>query len=167
MSQIHSELEQFFKKQIDYKFINLEKFDKTEMKKNLFKNAFFESEFEFFDFQKSLLSDTLQSLLASHIFTLILVFVATFNFPITIFSVLTLIFCQSSSLGVLILLGWQIDLLESIGVVLSTAVCFDSILHLAIQYTKFIGNSSDGLFESVLFFKQKIEILLLYIAFQR
>ena len=144
MSHIYDELEGFFKKQIDYKFINLDQFDKTQMKKNLFKNAFFESEFEFFDFQKSLLSETLQSLLASHIFTLILVFMATFNFPITIFSVVTLIFCQSSALGILILLGWQIDLLESIGVVLSTAICFDSILHLAIQYTNFIGNSNDG-----------------------
>lgn len=155
MSNIYSELEHFFRKQIEHKYVKLDHLDKSQLKKNLVKNAFFESEFEFFDFQKALLSETVESLVAADLILITIVFIATFNFLITIFSLLTLVLCQSTALGVLMLLGWQIDLLESIGIVISGALCLEASLHLAIQYTNLIGHSQEGNLTYIILIKRK------------
>lgn len=144
MEHIYSQLAQFFKKQIEHKYVDLGHLDKSELRKNLAKNAFFESEFEFYDFQKALYNETFQSIVIAHLLVLFLVFLATLNFLITVFSLITLVLCQSSALGICILLGWQIDLLESIGLILSPALSIEIILHLAIQYTNFIESSNES-----------------------
>lgn len=146
MSNIYSEIEHFFRKQIDHKYVSLDHLDKSQLKKSLVKNAFFESEFEFFDFQKSILAETLESLVISDLIVCALVFFSTINFLITVFSLITLVLCQSTALGLLMMFGWQIDLLESIGIVLSGVVCIETTLQLAIQYTNLIQKSHEGIY---------------------
>lgn len=156
MSLIYKEFDTFFKKQINHKYVNLDSISKSEFSKNLVKNAFFDSEFEFYDFQNSIFNETIQSFLISQLIVIFLVFISTFNVLITLFSFLTLVLCQSTSIGILTLIGWKINLLESIGLILSTAITIDFILHLAIQYCNFIGNSyeSDQEFTTIFFIRE-------------
>lgn len=159
MSAIYEHVERFFQKQQNFKFVDLNADIKPlNSGKSLPKYGFFQSEFEFFDFQRTILNGTIHSFLISLLLLLILIFMATCNVLITLFTVLTLVMSLSTSFGVLVLLGWSVNLIESMGFVLASAVLVDFILLLGVSYTNFIEslheNNDQQEFTTIFFIRE-------------
>lgn len=120
--KVFYKIEKFFYKQVKYSLFNLNKC------------AFFTSDFEFYDLQKSLFDTTIQSFLISLLCVTLIMFIATGNLIITFYSILTILLAISTTIGTLALLNWQLNVIESITIILAIGLSIDFTVHFGINY---------------------------------
>lgn len=108
------------------------------------RSGFFVSHFEFLDLQNSLAQDTNSAILIAMAVACLVIFICTFNLTLTlvaVFSVSGIIFV---SIGTLTLLGWQLNILESVAITLAIGLSVDFSLHYAVAYKLALKGHHDG-----------------------
>lgn len=98
------------------------------------KNGWFSSELDFFDLQDSLTKDTIIAIVMAMTTSLIVLFCVTFNVMVSIYAVITVTLSILTTVAILILLGWKLNILESVSVSTAIGLTVDFSLHYAIHY---------------------------------
>ena len=99
-------------------------------------NGFFISSFEFYEVQRSLLEGTRLAILVAIGGCLTVLFITTGNVVVSLLAVLSVTGVIVATLGGLVLLGWKLNILESIVVTAAIGLAVDLTLHYAVAYTK-------------------------------
>jgi len=107
----------------------------TEMNKELYKPFFTASGgLLFYDVQSTLLRSLPLSLAVVLLASSIIVFVTTLNILLTVAALLTISCSLLTTLGILSLLGWELNILESVIMSLAVGLSMDFPLHVAVAY---------------------------------
>lgn len=99
-----------------------------------FKNGFWHISFEFFDLQRSLASGTPISLGISVAIAFAVVLVTTWNVLISLYTVISIAFVISVTIGTLVLAGWRLNIMESIIFSVAAGLAVDFTLHYGVAY---------------------------------
>lgn len=99
-----------------------------------FRSAFWHSYLEFYDLQKSLASGTQVSLGISVAIAFAVVLFTTWNLLISIYTIVSIIFVISTSIGTLVLAGWRLNIMESIIFSVAAGLAVDFTLHYGVAY---------------------------------
>lgn len=97
-------------------------------------NGWFHSELSFYDVQRSLLGSTSLSIGIAMLIALIVLMASTWNIWLSLMSVLCLSCVVVVSIAMLVLLGWNLNVLESVCVTLAVGLSIDFSLHYAVGY---------------------------------
>lgn len=98
------------------------------------KNAFFVSELDFFDLQDTLSKGTFNAVLVAMCVALLVLLVVTLNILVSIYAIITVTLTIFSIVGTLVLLGWKLNILESVAMSTAIGLAVDFSLHYGVQY---------------------------------
>lgn len=93
---------------------------------------------EFYALQRSITSGVASSLFISVLFAFIALMFTTMNLRYSIISIISISFVIFTSIAALILLGWRLNIIESIVISLTIGLAIDATLHYTIAYKMFI-----------------------------
>lgn len=105
-------------------------------------NGWFLSELQFFDLQETLASGTLWAIGLSAALSLGVLLPTTLNLIVSFFSVLSMACAVIVTIAILVLLGWKLNVLESIAISTSAGLAVDFNLHYALGFTFASGSST-------------------------
>lgn len=97
-------------------------------------NAWFISELNFFDLQQTLSEGTLFAICIAMVASLVVLLLVTMNILVSIFAVVTVTLTILSTIAFLVLLGWKLNVLESISVSTAIGLAVDFTLHYGVSY---------------------------------
>lgn len=97
-------------------------------------NGWFISDFSFFSIQKSLAEGLPVSFGISILVATIVTFLTSLNVLITIYATLTVTFIMMVTTASLVLLGWELNILESVIITVSVGLSIDFTLHYGVAY---------------------------------
>jgi protein dispatched 1 len=139
MKKIYSKIDSSFAHTIKYSAYDF--ITNLDMKKN----AFFTSDFDFYDLQSNLLNSTLTSFLISLFVVALIMLIATRgNLIVTFFAILSIDFAISSTVGTLALLKWELNIVESVTIILAIGLSIDFVVHFGIAYSQRISEPSEN-----------------------
>ncbi|KAM8706152.1 hypothetical protein ACLKA7_010437 [Drosophila subpalustris] len=98
------------------------------------RGGWFISNLDFFNVQDSLSNDTIVAIALAMAASLVVLLCFTLNFLISIYAVFTVSLTIFNTVAVLILLGWKLNVLESIAVSTAIGLAVDFSLHYGIHY---------------------------------
>lgn len=98
------------------------------------RNGWFISELEFYDLQRELSECTVNSIGMSMVLALIVLFLSTFNIITSLFAILTITCSIFVTMAVLVLLGWKLNVLESVAISTAIGLTVDFSLHYTVTY---------------------------------
>ena len=98
------------------------------------KNAWFSGNFFFYDIQLSLLSGTYIALGVSLSFAFLMMFMTTLNMLLSIYAIITIAFAMFVTIAVFVLLGWELNILESLAIAISAGMSIDFVIHYGVAY---------------------------------
>jgi hypothetical protein len=98
------------------------------------KNAFFITDLEFFDLQGTLSRGTLNSIGVAMSVALLVLLLFTLNILVSLYAIITVTFTIFSIVGTLVLLGWKLNVLESVAIATAIGLGVDFSLHYGVQY---------------------------------
>ena len=91
-------------------------------------------DFTFYDLQKSLNFGTLVSMGLSVGLSFVVLLITTFNIVISLYAVVTIAATLLSTVGTLVLLGWQLNILESVAMSIAVGLSVDFTVHYGVAY---------------------------------
>ena len=91
-------------------------------------------EFEFYDLQRTLATGTRMSILLSLGVATILMLVTSLNLLLTIYAMFTITLAISVTIGCLVLMGWHLNIVESITISLAVGLSIDFTIHYGVSY---------------------------------
>lgn len=86
-----------------------------------------ESEYAFY-------TGALQGIGVSITLAFIIMLIATQNLIVTIYAIISVVFIVSATTSVMVLLGWELGVPESIAIVIAIGFSVDYVVHLAAHY---------------------------------
>lgn len=98
------------------------------------KEAWWISNLEFYDLQKSLSTGTLVSMAIAIAMAFAVMLLTTLNVLVSIYAILTIIGIISVTTGSLVLSGWKLNILESITMSVAVGVSIDFAMHFGVAY---------------------------------
>ena len=98
------------------------------------RNGWFVSYLEFFDLQHSLASETSLSILISMGIATVVALFTTCNWLITIYAMTSIGGAIFVTVGLLVLLGWELNIVESVIISLAIGLSIDFVLHYGVSY---------------------------------
>lgn len=98
------------------------------------RNAFFVSELDFFDLQETLSTGTFIAISLAMIVALLVLLLVTLNLLVSLYAVITVTLTIFAIVGTLVLLGWKLNILESVAVSTAIGLAVDFSLHYGVQY---------------------------------
>lgn len=98
------------------------------------RNAWFTSELNFYDLQRTLSWGTLTAITIAMTTSLIILLLVTLNIFISVWAVLTVTLTILTTIACLVLLGWKLNVLESIAVSTAIGLAVDFTLHFGVNY---------------------------------
>jgi len=98
------------------------------------RNGWFVSQLEFYDLQRTLSRDTLIAIGVSMGIALVVLLLVTLNILISLYAILTISCIIFVTVAVLVLLGWKLNVLESIAVSVAIGLAVDFSLHYGVHY---------------------------------
>ncbi|KAK9890454.1 hypothetical protein WA026_010540 [Henosepilachna vigintioctopunctata] len=96
--------------------------------------GWFVSELRFYDLQRELATSTLYGIFLSMTLALIVLLFSTMNLLISFFAILTITFSIFVSIAILVLLGWKLNILESVAISTAVGLAVDFSLHYSVHY---------------------------------
>ncbi|XP_050681671.1 protein dispatched [Leptidea sinapis] len=125
-------------------FINVENWTQHTLKfaPEGMKNGWFISDLQFYDLQKTLASGTVMALLLSAALGFIVLLPSTFSFVVSLCALIAMIFSATVTIATLVLIGWKLNVLESVSISLSAGLAVDFSLHYALSYTNANGTKA-------------------------
>eukprot|EP00095_Tigriopus_kingsejongensis_P008223 maker-scaffold604_size126151-snap-gene-0.35 protein:Tk08223 transcript:maker-scaffold604_size126151-snap-gene-0.35-mRNA-1 annotation:"conserved hypothetical protein" len=107
------------------------------------RGGFFTSYLGFYDVQNSLSHDTMLAIAIAMVVAVLVLFVCTFNLFLSIISVITVCAVIFVSIAILVLLGWKLNILESVAITLAIGLSVDFTLHYSIMYRQSIDSDKE------------------------
>lgn len=101
---------------------------------NEMKNGWFISDLDFYDLQETLSHGTLIAICMSMGVALLVLLFVTLNLLISFYAIITVTFTIFTTIAILILLGWKLNVLESIAVSSAIGLSVDFSLHYGVHY---------------------------------
>lgn len=98
------------------------------------KNGWFVSNFMFYDLQQSIAQSTPIAIGLSISIAFIVAFLTTLNVLITIYSMLTIAAAIFVTVAILVLIGWELNVLESVTISVAVGLSIDYSLHYGMAY---------------------------------
>ncbi|KAG5669714.1 hypothetical protein PVAND_000009 [Polypedilum vanderplanki] len=98
------------------------------------KNGFFTSELDFYDLQQTLSKGTTTALIFSMSIAFIVLLLSSRNLFVSFFAIITVTLTILSIVGTLVLLGWKLNILESVAMITAIGLAVDFSLHYGVQY---------------------------------
>lgn len=98
------------------------------------RNGWFYSHLGFYDLQKTLIEDTVASAFIAIFLAFIIMFFVTTSISLTVITVVTILFIICTTIAVLVLMGWHLNVLESIATSVAIGLSVDFSLHYTIEY---------------------------------
>lgn len=98
------------------------------------RNAWFISDFAFFDLQSTLSQDTIYAIVIAMGVSLCVLLLVTFNLLISLFAIVTVTFTIFTTIAILVLMNWKLNVLESISVSTAIGLTIDFSLHYGNYY---------------------------------
>lgn len=108
------------------------------------RNGWFVSDFEFYDLQKSLLEETPLAFGVSLAVVSVVAFLTTLNLTISFLAMLSIAFVMFTTVGALVLLGWDLNILESVVVTVAIGMSIDYTLHYGVSYQQCPNPDREG-----------------------
>lgn len=106
------------------------------------RQGWFVSELRFYDLQHTIAGDTMSALLISMTMSLIVLFLVTLDVLVSFFAVLSVTCTIFVTMAVLVLLGWELNVLESVAISTSIGLAVDFSLHYSVSYRLAPNNTS-------------------------
>ena len=103
--------------------------------------GWFISNLQFYDLQKSLSKGTLESMSISLAIAFGVMLLITANIYISVFAIVTITCALSVIVGTLVLMGWKLNILESITLSVSVGLSVDFTLHYGVAYVLALDNA--------------------------
>ncbi|KAF2363401.1 Protein patched/dispatched [Trinorchestia longiramus] len=100
------------------------------------RGGWFTSYLEFYEVQRSLLEGTKLAVLVAVVVSLVVLLLTTLNVLVSLVAVISVASVMLVSLAALVILGWRLNVLESIVVTAAIGLAVDMTLHYAVAYTK-------------------------------
>uniref|UniRef100_A0A182NZ92 SSD domain-containing protein n=1 Tax=Anopheles dirus TaxID=7168 RepID=A0A182NZ92_9DIPT len=97
-------------------------------------NAWFISELEFFDLQDTLSTGTMVAIAMAMAVALLVLMLVTLNVLISLYAIVTVTLTILTTVAVLVLLGWKLNVLESVAVSTAIGLAVDFSLHYGVHY---------------------------------
>lgn len=97
-------------------------------------NAWFTSEFEFYDLQNTLSKDTIYAIGLAMAASLFVLLIVTLNLLVSLYAIATVSFTVLTTVAILVLLNWKLNVLESISVSTAIGLSVDFSLHYGLHY---------------------------------
>jgi len=98
------------------------------------RNGWFYSHLGFYDLQKTLIEDTVASAFIALFLAFIIMFFVTTSISLTVITVVTIFFIICTTIATLVLMGWRLNVLESIATSVAIGLSVDFSLHYTIEY---------------------------------
>ena len=97
-------------------------------------NGFFYSDFSLLDLQKSISSTTLSSCVLSLCVAFVVIFIMSLNTLLACYAFVNILFAFISTLSMLVLLDWELNIIESVTITLSIGLSVDITIHYMMAY---------------------------------
>lgn len=97
-------------------------------------NGFFLSDLNFYDLQDALQKDTVNSIMFSMVVALVVLLYSLMNPLLALFAIVTITSIIFVSIATLVLLGWKLNVLESVAICLVIGLSVDYSLHYVLNY---------------------------------
>lgn len=97
-------------------------------------NAWFTSELAFFDLQATLSRDTMNAIAIAMAVSFLVLAIVTFNVLISLFAIVTVSLTICTTIAILVLMNWKLNVLESISVSTAIGLTIDFSLHYGNYY---------------------------------
>ncbi len=98
------------------------------------RHGWFISYLDFYDLQHTIAHDTPVAIGVSIAIATAVAFLTTLNFLLTIFAIFSIIGTIFSTIGILVLLGWELNVLESVTITVAVGMSIDFTLHYGMAY---------------------------------
>lgn len=98
------------------------------------RNGWFYSHLGFYDLQKTLIEDTIMSAFIALFLAFGIMFFVTTSISLTVITVITIFFIICTTIAMLVLMGWRLNVLESIATSVAIGLSVDFSLHYTIEY---------------------------------
>ncbi len=98
------------------------------------KNGWFISNFEFYDVQRALSAGSYSAIGISLTVVLVVMLFTSRNIAITLYAIITIALAIFVTEGILVLLGWELNVLESIILSLAVGLSIDFVIHFGVAY---------------------------------
>ncbi|GJQ67819.1 putative hedgehog receptor [Trypoxylus dichotomus] len=98
------------------------------------RGGWFVSSFEFYDLQRILSQGTLMAIGVSMLLALIVLFFATLNVITSLYAIFNTTCCIFVTMAILVLLGWKLNILESVAISTAIGLTVDFSLHFTVNY---------------------------------
>ena len=90
---------------------------------------------DFYDLQKSLFDGTFIAIAVAMILSFLVLVVSTRNILLSLFAILTVFTIILITIAILVLLGWELNILESVVITLAIGLSVDFTLHYGLMYS--------------------------------
>lgn len=98
------------------------------------RNGWFYSHLGFYDLQKTLIEDTIMSAFIALFLAFGIMFFVTTSISLTVITVITIFFIICTTIAMLVLMDWRLNVLESIATSVAIGLSVDFSLHYTIEY---------------------------------
>lgn len=98
------------------------------------RKGFFTSDLEFYDLQDTLSKGTWTSVTYAMMIAFVVLFLVTLNILISLYAIITVTMTICATVAILVLLGWQLNVLESAAVTTVIGLAVDFSLHYGVHY---------------------------------
>ena len=88
----------------------------------------------FYDLQKNIFDGTLTAMGVSLCLAFIVLFVMTFNVVVSFYAIVSIGFVLVTTVGTIVLLGWELNVLESVTVSIAVGLAVDFTVHFGVAY---------------------------------
>ena len=92
------------------------------------------SELAFYDMQRNLFSGTLTAMGVALCLAFFVLFLTTFNIVISFYAIVAIGFVLLCTIGTVVLLGWELNVIESVTVALAVGLAVDFTVHFGVAY---------------------------------
>jgi len=98
------------------------------------RNGWFYSHLGFYDLQRVLIDDTIITTIISLVFAFILLLIVTKSVLLTTLTTISIFFIICTTIAVLVLMDWHLNVLESISISVAIGLSIDFSVHYSIEY---------------------------------
>ncbi|CAF0882361.1 unnamed protein product [Adineta steineri] len=130
----YNKLQTYFEKCLEK--IKLEGGSNEHVYKQVKHGWFVSPQFLFYDLMREVIRGTYTSLIFSMLFALVVLLLTSGNVLITIYAMTTITFIIADTVAVFVLCGWELNILETIIIIMSVGLSVDFTVHYGVAYIK-------------------------------
>ncbi|CAF0835282.1 unnamed protein product [Rotaria sordida] len=97
---------------------------------------FVSSQFLFYDLMREVIRGTYTSLIFSMVFAFFVLLLTSGNVVITLYAMITITFIIADTVAIFVLCGWELNILETIIIIMSVGLSVDFTVHYGVAYIK-------------------------------